>query len=83
MKNILFATSEAVPFIKTGGLAMSKLGVVEDTLFVPKTMVPDTINFNLEVAKWLHSQIEGQRKNFSAPQELLSWVYVIYFLLRY
>ena len=35
MKNILFATSEAVPFIKTGGLAMSKLGVVEDTLFVP------------------------------------------------
>mgnify|MGYP000066722330 FL=1 len=25
-------------------------------------MVPDTINFNLEVAKWLHSQIEGQRK---------------------
>lgn len=27
-----------------------------------KTMVPDTINFNLEVAKWLHSQIEGQRK---------------------
>lgn len=27
-----------------------------------KTMVPDTINFNLEVVKWLHSQIEGQRK---------------------
>ena len=35
MKNILFIASEAVPFIKTGGLAMSKLGVVEDTLFVP------------------------------------------------
>lgn len=25
----------------------------------------------------------GAEKNFSAPQELLSWVYVIYFLLRY
>ena len=35
MKKVLFVASECVPFIKTGGLAMSKLGVVEDTLFVP------------------------------------------------